>query len=39
MGLAIPLLLALVGGVLGYELGKAFLPHERVWTGALLAFS
>lgn len=28
MGLAIRLLLALVGGVLGYEMGKAFLPTE-----------
>ena len=28
MALAIRLLLALVGGVLGYELGKAFLPPE-----------
>ena len=27
MTLAIRLLLALVGGVLGYELGKAFLPR------------
>ena len=27
MTLALRLLLALVGGVLGYELGKAFLPH------------
>ena len=28
MGLALRLLLALVGGITGYELGKAFLSHE-----------